>query len=191
MGYQVWYHRRWLITEIAEHLRSTGTDQNKVEQQIRQLAEREVEYHLDTMQTNNSAWNHRYTAVRKTKWPLTDNTRQQEIDFTLKALRKCVNNESAWNYLGAFLGEGPDKVSWDAVPAVESFCREILALAPEREKSCRFAVEALARVHEARGEVAEGLDHYALLKTIDKIRASYWDWRAALLSQKTTSGAAS
>lgn len=229
-NYQVWYHRRWLITEIAEHLRSTGSDQNKVEQQIRQLAEREVEYHLDTMQTNddyknyngwshrqfivqkfglwagelefvedllrddvrnNSAWNHRYTAVRKTKWPLTDNTRQQEIDFTLKALRKCVNNESAWNYLGAFLGEGPDKVSWDSVPAVESFCREILALAPEREKSCRFAVEALARVHEARGEVAESLDHYALLKTIDKIRASYWDWRAALLSQKTTSGAAS
>lgn len=130
---------------------------------------------------NNSAWNHRHTIVRNTCWPLTDAVRQREIDFALKAIRTCANNESAWNYLAAFLGEGEGKVPWHSVPAIEALCREVLALAPERELLCRFAVEALARVQEARGETAAAAQQYFLLKEIDKIRADYWDWRASML----------
>mmetsp|Transcript_60360 Transcript_60360/g.167112 ORF Transcript_60360/g.167112 Transcript_60360/m.167112 type:complete len:338 (+) Transcript_60360:88-1101(+) len=168
-NYNGWSHRQFIVEKFG----LWGKEMPFVEQLLR-----------DDIR-NNSAWNHRYTTVRHTKWPLTTDSRQQEIDFTLAALRECASNESAWNYLSAFLGEGEGKVSWDAVPAVEAFCREVLALAPEPQQSCRFACEGLARVHEARHETAEALRQYALLKQIDKIRANYWDWRAALLRQRT------
>lgn len=217
-NYQVWYHRRWLIAEIATQLRANG-----MEEAVREMALRELEYHMDVMQVNddfknyngwshrqfvvqkfglwdgelkfteelltldirnNSAWNHRFTVVRNTEFPLTDATRNREIDFTLQALRRCANNESAWNYLGAFLGEGEGKVPWNSVPAVQELCREILAQAPDKERMCRFAVEAMARVHEASGNVPEALDQYRLLKEIDKIRANYWEWRLGLLQKR-------
>lgn len=227
-NYQVWYHRRWLITEIAAQLekKKAASDADGAEllaEEIRSLGERELEYHLDTMQVNddyknyngwshrqfivqkfdlwagemefvenllrddirnNSAWNHRYTTVKHTKWPLTEEGRQQEIDYTLKALRSGATNESAWNYLTAFLGDGEGKVPWDAVPAVEAFCREVVAQASDPQRPCRFACEGLAQVHEARKETDKALQQYALLKEIDKIRANYWDWRAELLRQR-------
>lgn len=139
---------------------------------------------------NNSAWNHRFTVLKNTKWPLTDETRQAEVDFTLGALRRCVRNESAWNYLAAFLGEGEGKVPWHAIPAIEAFCLEAVALAPEKEQLCRFAVEGLARVHEGRGELEEAERHYATLKDIDSIRASYWDWRVVMAQRKSSKGVA-
>mmetsp|Transcript_85653 Transcript_85653/g.277429 ORF Transcript_85653/g.277429 Transcript_85653/m.277429 type:complete len:339 (-) Transcript_85653:179-1195(-) len=227
-NYQVWYHRRWLVTEMASELRSKSSSPEDAEAEIRALAERELEYHLDTMQVNddyknyngwshrqfivhkfglwdkemafvtdllrddvrnNSAWNHRYTTVRNTMWPLTDAGRRQEIDFTLQALRGCANNESAWNYLAAFFGEGEGRVAWDSEPAVEAFCREVLAQASERQQLCRFALEVLAQVHEARREFPEALEQYKLLKETDKIRFNYWEWRAATLRQKSGQGA--
>lgn len=224
-NYQVWYHRRWLITEMANQLRQQATqgglEGEDLEQEIRDLGARELEYHLDTMQINddyknyngwshrqfivdmfqlwddeiefvenllrddirnNSAWNHRYTVVRHTKFPLTPESRQEEIDFTLGALRSCANNESAWNYLTAFLGDGEGKVPWNSVPAVEAFCREVIALEPELP--LRFAVESLALIHEAKQEPAEAVKLYTQLKEIDKIRANYWDWRISLLREK-------
>lgn len=138
---------------------------------------------------NNSAWNHRYTVLKNTKWPLTDETRQAEVDFTLGALRRCVGNESAWNYLAAFLGEGEGKVPWHVLPAVEAFCQEATAMAPEKEQLNRFAVEGLARVHEGRGDIDEAERHYNTLRDIDSIRANYWDWRIAMAQRKSSKSA--
>lgn len=222
-NYQVWYHRRWLIAEMASRLRELCPSSEEAEEQVRTLAQSELEYHMDVMEVNddyknyngwshrqfivqkfgqwdkelpfvedllrqdirnNSAWNHRHMVVRNTCRPLTDEIRQREIAFTIAAIRKCANNESAWNYLAAYLGDGPEKVSWASVPEVEALCREVLALAPEREQMCRFALEALARVHEARGETQDVLQQYELLKVVDRIRAKYWDWRATSLTAK-------
>jgi len=133
---------------------------------------------------NNSAWNHRFTIIKNTAWPLTDKTRQKEIDYTLQAIRRCANNESAWNYLTAFFGEGECKVRWSSVPEVEKLCREILALAEDKESSCRFAVEALARIYQAQGQKEKAMEQYAKLVEIDKIRSNYWTWRMALLSKE-------
>jgi len=135
---------------------------------------------------NNSAWNHRFTVVKNTTWPLTPEARGREINFALAQLRKCASNESAWNYLGAFLGEGKGKAKWDSVPEVEDLCKGVLELATERQNQCRFAVEALAQVEIARGNMAKALEHYELLKEIDSIRAKYWEWRMVRLREQET-----
>jgi len=220
-NYQVWYHRRWLIAEISSQLKES--EDEDAETKIKELGNRELEYHMDVMMVNddfknyngwshrqyivqkfglwhgelnfvedllrmdirnNSAWNHRYTIVRNVAWPLTDVVRQREIDYTLSSLRQCANNESAWNYLAAFLGEGEGKVPWNSVPSVEAFCNELCEMIPDKDRLCRFAVEALARVHEARGDVPQALAQLELLKEIDKIRANYWDYRCATLRKK-------
>lgn len=219
-NYQVWYHRRWLIMEMADDIRASSKSQEEKDAEIKQLGDRELEYHTDVMQVNddfknyngwshrqfivskfgmwgkemnfvedllrddvrnNSAWNHRHTVVKNTCWPVTPEVRQREIDYTMAQLRKCANNESAWNYLAAFLGTAEGKVAWDSVPAVVALVREILAQAEDPELQCRFAVEALAHIHQARGETNEAMEQYTLLKEIDKIRTSYWDWRMELL----------
>jgi len=221
-NYQVWYHRRWLIMEMAQELRSGG--EADAEKEVTELAERELEYHMDCMQVNddyknyngwshrqfilqkfglwskelpfveellrddirnNSAWNHRHNIVRNECWPVTEAVRQREVDFALNSIRKCASNECSWNYLGAYLGEGEGKVPWTSVPALEALCQEVLALAAGPEHFCRFAVEALANIHEARVEVQDAIQKYETLKAIDKIRVKYWDWRIALLLKKT------
>lgn len=221
-NYQVWYHRRWLISEKAQRLRER-LDGSEAEQQVRAMAEAELEYHQDVMQINddfknyngwshrqfitskfnvwdnelkvvedllrddvrnNSAWNHRYTVLKNTSWPFTDDVRSREVNFTLKALRSCANNESAWNYLSAYFGEGEGKVSWSSAAAVEALCHEVLAQEPSQERICRFAVETLARILEARGEFVAAMEKLQALKTIDKMREQYWDWRAQCLQTK-------
>ena len=59
----------------------------------------------------------------------------------------------------------------------------MLGKAEEQEAMCRFAVETLARVHEADGLLDEALKQYDLLKTIDKIRANYWEYRKQSLQK--------
>jgi len=145
-----------------------------------------VEELIDHDIRNNSAWNHRFAVVRNLSWPPSDAVRQREVQYVLSAVRLCVGNESAWNYLSAFLGDGPDRAAWDSDPSLEAFCREVLAQTADKENMCRFAIETLARVHEAKCEVAEAKEQYALLKEVDKIRADYWDWRASLLGIQQT-----
>lgn len=167
-NYNGWSHRQFIVHKFG-------------------LWELEMSFVEDLIQDdirNNSAWNHRFTVVKNTDWPPSDATRQREIDYALEALRNCATNESAWNYLAAFLGEGEGKVPWHSVPAVEALCKEVLALAPERERQCRFAVESMAQICEARGDQDGALERYSLLKEIDKIRAQYWEWRADVLRHR-------
>jgi len=222
-NYQVWYHRRWIITEMADAIRSSSKEQDDIDKEVKELGQRELEYHTDVMQVNddyknyngwshrqfivskfglwdkemmfvedllrddirnNSAWNHRYTVVKNTNWPLTQEAREREVEYTAAQIRKCANNESAWNYLAAFFGDGQCKVPWDSVPAVETLIDDVLAQASCPEQQCRYAVEARANLQEVRGQVKEALSQYELLKKTDKIRVNYWDWRIALLQSR-------
>lgn len=135
---------------------------------------------------NNSAWNHRFTVIRNAFWPLSEETRKRELDYTIAALRRCANNESAWNYLAGFLGKGEGKEPWNARPEVEAFCMEVVAAAASQDTHCRFAIEAVAHIHEAKGETTKAIEQYNILKAVDPIRATYWDWRCAR-SEKVTS----
>ncbi|CAE6936514.1 FTA [Symbiodinium sp. CCMP2456] len=221
-NYQVWYHRRWLVSEMAARARA-HTPGPEAEATIQQIAKTELDYHLECMRVNsdyknyngwshrqyilqhfnmwheelpfvellleedirnNSAWNHRYTVVRNQSWPLTDSIRDRELAFAMQAIRKCASNECAWNYLSAFLGEGDGKVPWTSAPALEMLCREVIHAAENQGPSCCFAIQALANIHEARGEVQAALDQYERLKELDRIRAKYWCWRADYLKQK-------
>lgn len=164
-NYNGWSHRQFIVSRFN-------------------LWSKELQFVEDLLRDdirNNSAWNHRFTVVRNTGWPSAA-TMQREIDYSMTQIRKCASNESAWNYMAAFLGEGEGKARWDSMPAVEQLCHEVIALAPEPHDRCRFAMEALAQVHEAKGQTEKALEQYALLKEIDIIRTHYWDWRATLLT---------
>jgi len=233
-NYQVWYHRRWLITEIAEQIKAGrmenfGNSSNSKDERIQELGQQELDHHLDVMQVNddyknyngwshrqfiaakfglwsnelifvedlirddvrnNSAWNHRYTIIKQTRWPLTDENRRREIDYAMKNLRLCANNESGWIYLAAFLGQGEGKVPWLSIPEVEVFVKEALdASGADPQRVCRFAVEAQARIHDERGERDEAIGRYNQLKFVDKIRANYWEWRASQVARAANAGA--
>ena len=133
---------------------------------------------------NNSAWNHRHTVIRNAFWPLSEETRKRELNYVMAALRRCANNESAWNYLSAFLGEGEGREPWDARPEVEMLCQEVLTASASQDSPCRFAVAALAHIFEAKGDMAKVTEQYNVLKAADAIRATYWDWRISCLQQK-------
>ena len=130
---------------------------------------------------NNSAWNHRYTVVRNQCSPLTDAVRNREIHFAMECIRKCANNECAWNYLTAYLGDGAGKAPWTSIPEVEALCHEVLEVASAQGEFCRFAAQAMADIAEAKGDKAGALSQYEQLKEVDKIRAKYWQWKADLL----------
>jgi len=215
-NYQVWYHRRWVITEMIAEIKQTSKTPDEADQRIRELGQRELEYHDDVMQVNNdfknyngwshrqfivsrfkmwdkeldfvdglllddirnnSAWNHRYTVVKNTTWPITDAVRKREIVYTLGKLRRCAENESAWNYLAAFLGEGEGRKPWNSEPEVETFVGQVLAQAPDPLQRCRFAVEVLAKIREAQGQTAQAAEEYSALAQIDRIRKAYWEWK--------------
>jgi len=60
-----------------------------------------VERLLDEDVRNNSAWNQRFFLLNHevNGGRLDGRTLEREVDFTLAALRKVADNESAWNYL--------------------------------------------------------------------------------------------
>eukprot|EP00931_Biecheleriopsis_adriatica_P089807 TRINITY_DN63887_c0_g1_i1.p1 TRINITY_DN63887_c0_g1~~TRINITY_DN63887_c0_g1_i1.p1 ORF type:complete len:336 (+),score=79.26 TRINITY_DN63887_c0_g1_i1:35-1042(+) len=135
---------------------------------------------------NNSAWNHRHTVVRKQCWPLTDDVRQREVDFAMNKIRTCANNECAWNYLSAFLGEEEGKVPWNSLPKVRQLCDEVVEAASGKNQICRFANEALAKFYEAEGNVVAAVAQYEILQEADKIRSKYWQWKVEYLRKKTS-----
>jgi len=166
-NYNGWSHRQFVVQRFG-------------------LWERELEFVDDLLRgdiRNNSAWNHRYTVIRNSCWPLTDDTRNQEVGYTIAAIRKCANNESAWNYLGAFFGEGEGRRAWDTSPLVEALCSDVIAEGEKKEAPCRFAYEIRARILEAKGTPTEAIELFAKLKDIDRVRANYWEWRIEIIRQ--------
>jgi len=168
-NYNGWSHRHFIVQKFGQWKNEMKFVEDLLVDDIR----------------NNSGWNHKHTVIRHTCWPPTDEVRNREITYTLEQLRKCANNESAWNYLSAFFGEGDGKKPWDSAPAVEEFCDGVVSLAPDREGQCRFALEVLARIHEAKGEINQAEQRYMTLKETDKIRVKYWEWRVALLNDRS------
>lgn len=167
-NYNGWSHRQFVVSRFGLWDGEMSFVEELIEHDIR----------------NNSAWNHRFATVRNTSWPPTDEIRAREVQYAITSIRRCVGNESAWNYLSAFLGDGPDRVPWNSDASLEALCRQVLSQTEDKENMCRFAIETLASIHEANGEPAEAKEQYALLKEVDKIRCDYWDWRSSLLDQE-------
>lgn len=89
-NYHAWQYRQWVIRTFA-------------------LWRNEIEYIeelLDIDVRNNSAWNQRYFVLSNTNdlnKPESRKVLNDEIDFCLKKIDYCVDNESSWNYLRAML----------------------------------------------------------------------------------------
>merc|ERR1712136_565183 len=117
---------------------------------------------IENNSANYTAWYYRRRCLTNEKSDLS-----AELEFTDRWAKDSPKNYQAWN----------------TVPAVKRFCVQVLGKAEEQEAMCRFAVETLARVHEADGLLDEALKQYDLLKTIDKIRANYWEYRKQSLQK--------
>jgi len=157
-----------------------------------QLWEGELDFVLELLEEdirNNSAWNHRYTVVKNLHWPFSREVMQSEIEFALKMLEQCYSNESAWNYMAAFTGDGDGKIKISELPDIEQFCLKVKSEAGTQLDLARFAIETLASIHTARGEMDEARKRYEELKSVDKVRACYWEWRIACLTSRTAGAA--
>lgn len=214
-NYQVWYHRRWLIGEISAKLDAAGCQglaQRELQYLLDVMEDNDdyknyngwshrqfivskfglwsaelpfLEKLLELDIRNNSAWNHRFYTVKSLNWPFTDEVRRRELEFAVNALKKVPHNESAWNYLGGFFGEGEGRAKWDSMPELETACRELAASTEASVGTpCRFAIETLASICVARNDVKGALRYYAQLAEQDKVRANYWKWKADVLSSR-------
>lgn len=166
-NYNGWSHRQFILQQFDLWQEELPFVEKLLQEDIR----------------NNSAWNHRYTVVRNQCSPLTDAVRTREIQFAMDSIRKCANNECAWNYLAAYLGTGSDKVPWSSMPEVEALCGEVLEVAKEQDEFCRFAAQTMAEICEAKGDVPSALAQYENLQGEDRIREKYWCWKADLLTK--------
>ena len=139
---------------------------------------------------NNSAWNQRYFYISNTKNISAIETIIEELNYCKQKLLICMDNESVWNYLKAFI-RNLDRYPEDFV----SFCFEQYSSSKDDEKSpflCSFLVD----YHESEiNEIVKNLknqpgdelkvkllDHYSkslelldLLRTkYDVMREKYW-----------------
>jgi protein farnesyltransferase/geranylgeranyltransferase type-1 subunit alpha len=120
-NYQVWQHRRCIIDflkdpseELAFIMGILNHDsKNYHAWQYRQyiikcydLWEGELEYVENLINRdirNNSAWNQRYFCINNTQDTSNVEIINQELNYCKEKLLKCIDNESVWNYLKAFL----------------------------------------------------------------------------------------
>eukprot|EP00438_Fugacium_kawagutii_P031307 Skav215331 [mRNA] locus=scaffold1391:33066:38598:- [translate_table: standard] len=122
-NYQVWYHRRWLISEIAARKRSSGGA--SAEEEILQMAREELGYHLECMQVNNdyknyNGWSHRQFILQQF------NLWKEELPFVEQLLSEDIRNNSAWNHRYAVVRNESSPLS-DAV----------------RDREIKFAMDAI------------------------------------------------
>ena len=79
---------------------------------------------------NNSAWNQRYFYISHKKNILDIETINEELAFCQQKLLICVDNESVWNYLKAFI-RNLEKYPQQFV----DFCFDLYQNAKDDEKS--------------------------------------------------------
>ncbi len=149
-----------------------------------------IEHLIEKDVRNNSAWNQRYFHISNTNNVSDIKTINDELNYCKQKLLICMDNESVWNYLKAFI-RNLDRYPQDFV----NFCFEQYSSSKDDEKSpflCSFLVD----YHESEiNEIIKNLsknegdemkvklaDHFSkaielldLLRTkYDIMREKYW-----------------
>ncbi len=153
-NYQVWQHRRCIVDYLKDPCKEIEFISSILHQdsknyhawQYRQyiikiydLWNGELEYtenliNLDIR--NNSAWNMRFFYINHTQDISIPNIFEQEINYCIEKIIKCIDNESVWNYIKALIrnkNEFPKHLV--------DFCIELYTSTKDDEKSpflCSF-----------------------------------------------------
>jgi len=152
-NYHAWAHRQWVL--LTFHLWSDEI------QSIESLLTKDVR--------NNSAWNQRWFVVHSGPQGVDASILQREVEFTISALEKVVENESAWNYLRGLTRHHRGDVS----KRIIEWCSDTLPMQPKNA----FLHCLLADLLEEEGS-CESLQRartlFQNLSILDPIRAKAW-----------------
>lgn len=130
---------------------------------------------------NNSAWNHRYFVLKRTKQLEDENLIKKEVIFTVENIIKVPDNESTWNYLrgilsGVGLNKFPDEIKvFEGITSVHCYSFRIDSLD-----------ELLMNQEKPdKSIVGKALTLIAKLATeMDKIRSEYWTFIGKSIAEK-------
>ncbi|KAI1704429.1 protein prenyltransferase alpha subunit repeat domain-containing protein [Ditylenchus destructor] len=202
-NYQIWHHRRMLVlmsNDYSQELEFTtiqleDDSKNYHAWQYRQwviqnfdlFSVEEVKFATVCLAQdlrNNSAWNYRYFIVSKLSDGFKDKEYlENEVRFTLGAIKTIPNNESSWSYLaGILINEGLTKRQ-----DVNDFCASLLTQQPPIKSTHlrNFVIDQLAERIEQRDNVEDCVKQAHLilaeLEEQDPIRTKYWQYRKTYL----------
>lgn len=150
-NYQVWQHRRCIVDFLkdpSDELAFTRSilrsdSKNYHAWQYRQyivknydLWDNELSFVDDLINQdirNNSAWNHRYFYINNTQDTSNLNVILGEIEHCKAKILKCVDNESVWNYMKAFIRNLPVNTSYSQ--ELVDFCFKLFNESKDDERS--------------------------------------------------------
>lgn len=153
-NHHVWLYRKWLVARFHMH------------HDPAELAFVDKFLALDLH--NNSAWLHRFFILFSDRDWLAEEA-ESEIAHVQRSILTSPHNESAWNYLrGVYKRLGLD------IGELRGFC--------EARGQCVYAIELLADMCESAGDLQQAAQHMRRMASIDRVRATYWEWRGSQLS---------
>lgn len=162
-NHHVWAYRKWLVERCD---RFGDADEMAY-----------VEAHLARDVRNNSAWVHRFFLVfgapALEKGPDAA-VCARERQFAEEKINLCPQNPLAWTYL-----RGAHARSGAPLADLRLVALKYVRLGETPEVESTFALEMLAAIAEAEGDVEAAKGYFGLLaETYDPIRANYWAYRA-------------
>ncbi|KAH6821941.1 farnesyltransferase A [Perilla frutescens var. hirtella] len=180
-NYHAWSHRQWVLQALG------GWEDELA--YCNELIEDDV--------FNNSAWNQRYFVVSRS--PLLGGLevmRDSEVAYAIKAILTKPENESSWRYLRGL--HKNDGYSLANDPQVASVCLDVLAGKTDYVHALNMVLDLLCHHHQPSRELKDAIDAVSpdpdlsniglaesacsILKLVDPIRASYWEWRKSTIT---------
>ena len=176
-NYHAWSYRQWLVRYFDMWDSEMPAIEKLLDEDVR----------------NNSAWNHRWfvifarytdperhTVRRNDAYaPVPDNVVDDEIEYTMEAIKKAPQNQSPWLYLRGVLRR-QRRPLLTLKPFVETFAD----LDDEDNVRSSHALEYLADVYAEEQNKEKAVAALNLLsRRYDPIRKNYWDYKANLINR--------
>lgn len=161
-NYHVWSYRKWCVQWCDDWSNELPFVDKCLEKDV----------------YNNSAWCHRYFTVCHSE-KLSEQVFDYEVEYTMGKISLAPHNESSWNYLvGLF-----EKADKSLIP-LEIFAQRFIKMEgpSDAHEISLWAFEVLTRIYKEKGETAQVIENYELLRDkYDVMRANYWDYQRKLL----------
>ncbi len=164
-NYHVWSYRQWMVKRFG----LWGDDELAFTQRM-----------VESDVRNNSAWNHRWFVVNGAPGAVgvkDEATRQREMEFAMRGIRKAPQNQCGWSYLRGVATKG-----CAGLVALKEFVAEYASVDRDQEVKSSYALDLMADIfaeEERKEEAAKALD--LLAQRYDPIRKNYWEYRKGLL----------
>ena len=156
-NFHAWTHRIWMIRRF-----------NNIENEFEF-----IENLLNDDIKNNSVWNYRFFLINYINGnEIKDNIIYDEIKYSLKKIKECVINESAYCYLRGWIIKMKKK--FNDYPEIKN---DLLELCKNNEVNHIHSM--LLDIYEEEGNKEKVEEEVKILCELDYIRKKYYLWRKA------------